>query len=137
VQAGDVVLEIGGKNLNDQKLSTLARRRLELCLYVIREGDLSFFNISFAASRALAFLSVNDDPDCGPASLRFARPEPQVRGFTSTRHRSSISAIAVSVTSSFPAGMVARNLPLLISLRSDAAVSGPFGKNFATASLSV
>jgi hypothetical protein len=45
--------------------------------------------------------------------------------------------MAVSVTSNFPAGMTARNLPFLISLRSEAAVSGPFGKNFSAACFNV
>lgn len=45
--------------------------------------------------------------------------------------------MAVSVTSNFPAGMTAHNLPFLISLRSDAAVSGPFGKNFSAACFNV
>ncbi len=45
--------------------------------------------------------------------------------------------MAVSVTSNFPAGITACNLPFLISLRSDAAVSGPFGKNFSAACLKV
>lgn len=45
--------------------------------------------------------------------------------------------MAVSVTSNFLAGMAARNLPFLISLRSDAAVRGPFGKNFSAACFNV
>jgi len=45
--------------------------------------------------------------------------------------------MAVSVTSSLPAGIVACNLPFLISLRSEAAVNGPFGKNRSTASFNV
>ena len=127
-----VVFEIDRHDLINEEIAgcyTFGRR--VLFIDVMGESFFSSCPVASIDARALSMRSLSDSPHRFAAAFGILKV--QTWWLRWTRHRSSISAIARSVTSSFPAGMVASSLPFFISLRSEASVSGPFGKNFSAA----
>src|SRR5262249_6313203 len=102
---------------------------------IFGEGFLSSCAIAFAAACADFNLDVKDGPRW-LAALAASEVETRTLAGVGHAHLSNISAMSASVTRSLPATLVGRKRPLRISVRSDAAVRGPLGKNFSIACLS-